>query len=87
MDAKGIDSIQLAYFGRADPRVYGITFRPLDQQSSHHWAAISASFLMGRPYFWYADGKLQEVHVGTYAWLHRYQPIDRVGSMFVYDLP
>ncbi|HXQ23866.1 MAG TPA: glycosyltransferase family 39 protein [Candidatus Acidoferrales bacterium] len=87
MDARSVPSVNLAYFGRVDPRVYGIAFVPLDERSAHGPTVASASFLMGRPYFWYVDGRLQWVKPGTFTWLQAHRPIDRVGSMFVYDLP
>jgi hypothetical protein len=48
---------------------------------------VSASFLMGRPYFWYLGGRPRWVPARTYTWLQQYQPVARVGSMFVYELP
>ena len=88
MDAKGLQSVNLAYFGRVDPGVYGVRFVPLEEETSAHGpTVVSASFLMGRPYFWYVDGRMQWVKAGTYTWLQTRRPVDRVGSMFVYDLP
>jgi len=48
---------------------------------------ISATFLMGRPYFWFLGGRMRWVPAQTYAWLRDREPIARVGSMFVFDLP
>ncbi len=86
MDANGIDSVALAYFGRVDPRVYGIRFTPLERGVSRGTAVVSASFLMGRPYFWYLGGRMRWVPSRTYEWLRGYKPVARVGSMFVFDL-
>jgi 4-amino-4-deoxy-L-arabinose transferase-like glycosyltransferase len=80
-----IDSVNLAYFGRVNPALYGIRFRPLEKDS-HGIAVISASFLMGRPYLWYQGGRLRRLPPQTFAWLRDHQPIARVGSMFVYRL-
>jgi hypothetical protein len=80
-----IDSVNLAYFGRVNPALYGIRFAPLEK-SSHGIAVISASFLMGRPYLWYRGGRLRRLPPQTFAWLRDHQPIARVGSMFVYRL-
>ncbi len=87
MDDHDLKVIQLAYFGRVDPRTYGIDFRPLERGASHGPAAISASFLMGRPYFWYWRGRMRWVPSGTYTWLQELEPAARVGSMFIFDLP
>jgi hypothetical protein len=87
MDANAIDSVALAYFGRVHPSVYGVKFTPLERGASHGKAVISASFLMGRPYFWYLGGRMRWVPSRTYEWLRGHKPVARVGSMFVFDLP
>jgi hypothetical protein len=87
MTVEGLESVYLAYFGRVDPKVYGIHYVPLERASSGGRAVISASFLMGRPYFWYLGGRMRWVPAQTYAWLRDREPIARVGSMFVFDLP
>ncbi len=87
MDANGVPEVSLAYFGRVDPQVYGIRYTPLERGTSHGKAVVSASFLMGRPYFWWLGGRMRWVPSGTYAWLQQQKPVARVGSMFVYDLP
>jgi len=87
MDQNHIDSVALAYFGRVDPGVYGIRFTPLERGSSHGTAVVSASFLMGRPYFWFLGGRMRWVPSRTYEWLQGYKPVARVGSMFVFELP
>jgi len=87
MDAHHIDRVALAYFGRVDPAVYGIRYTPLERGISHGTTVVSASFLMGRPYFWILDGRMQWVPARTYEWLQDYTPVVRIGSMFVFDLP
>jgi hypothetical protein len=83
MDDHDVDHVQLAYFGRVDPAVYGIRYMPLDPRNPSGVIAVSASFLMGRPYFWLYGGRMRWVPHNTYAWLQRYQPIGRAGSMFL----
>jgi hypothetical protein len=78
--------INLAYFGRVNPVVYGIPFVPLEGPQDKGLTVVSASFLMGRPYFWYKAGRLGWVGANTYSWLREHEPVARVGSMFVYDL-
>lgn len=87
LDAHDVEHVALAYFGRVDPGVYGIRFTPLQRGLSHGTAVVSASLLMGRPYFWYAGGRLSPVPPRAYQWLQAYEPVARVGSMFVFDLP
>jgi len=86
MTVEGIDTVHLAYFGRVDPKVYGIRYVPLERTSHGGRAVISASCLMGRPYFWFLGGQMRWVPAETYAWLRDREPIARVGSMFVFDL-
>jgi hypothetical protein len=85
MTRQQIDTVSLAYFGRVHPGVYGIPFTPLERDSKGI-AVVSATFLMGRPYFWYLGGRMRWVPAQTYAWLRDRQPIARVGAMFVYRL-
>ena len=87
VEENSLDGVYLAYFGRVDPRVYGIPFVPLEKDLPQRGkAVVSATFLMGRPYFWYRSGRMGWVPAETYAWMRGKEPIDRVGSMFVYDL-
>lgn len=87
MDSRGLESVQLAYFGRVDPRVYGVKFRPLERYGPAGTAVVSATFLMGRPYFWFLGGRMRWTGPDAYAWVRELKPEARVGSMFVYDLP
>jgi hypothetical protein len=86
MVAEGIDSVKLAYFGRVNPAVYGIRFEPLEP-GSKGIAVVSASLLMGRPYWvWMGPDHYGWARSQTYAWLRTIPPKDRVGALFVYDL-
>jgi len=88
MQAHGLEKVNLAYFGRVDPLVYNIPFTPLVKGKSHGISVVSASLLMGRPYWiWRTPHDLQWSHHGAYTWLQNEKPIARVGSMFVFDLP
>jgi hypothetical protein len=87
LDNHEIAVVNLAYFGRVNPRVYGIDFRPVFRDA-HGPTVVSASFLMGRPYFWFGEnGEMQWISSGTYTWLQQYRPKARIGAMFLYDLP
>ncbi|MDJ0851214.1 MAG: glycosyltransferase family 39 protein [Myxococcota bacterium] len=87
MDAEGLERVALAYFGRVHPHVYGIDFVPLERDTREGVAVVSASFLMGRPYYWVYRGRPGLVPPNAYAWLRERQPSRRVGSLFVYELP
>jgi hypothetical protein len=87
MERKGIEEVDLAYFGRVDPRVYGISYRPLVRETARGYAVVSASYLMGRPYVWYGEAGLAWTSPGQFSWLRDRDPVDRVGALFVYDRP
>jgi hypothetical protein len=50
MEREKISLVQLAYFGRVDPTLYGIDWRSLPAEPVSGPVAISASLAMGRPY-------------------------------------
>ncbi|HTF35320.1 MAG TPA: glycosyltransferase family 39 protein [Myxococcota bacterium] len=82
--------IQLAYFGRVDPRLYGVEFSLLDPKPHSGWVAISANFLAGLPY------PLLDAATGTSRWpapgefeaFGKIPAVARVGaSIYVYRTP
>jgi hypothetical protein len=86
MDASGLPWTYLVYFGRIDPAAYGVRYRALTAETRTGLVAISASFLMGRPYFTFYDGRMRWMRHEAFTWLQAYDPVARVGSMFVFDL-
>ena len=85
MHTRGYRRVNLAYFGRVDPAVYGIDYLPLEGTRQKGPTAVSASFLMGRPYFWIEGGRMRWVKPYTYSWLQKETPVARAGTMFVYE--
>lgn len=85
MDARGWTHVNLAYFGRVDPRVYGVPFAPLVRGSTGP-TAVSATFLMGRPYLWYVGNSMRWTPADNWGWMREYEPVGRAGTMFLYDL-
>ena len=83
VDARGIRTVYLSYFGTADPSYYGIDFAEMPERSPASddpkaYYAISATSLQNV----YAQGD-RSGH-----WLAQYEPLDKVGySIFVYRLP
>jgi len=82
--------IQLAYFGRVDPRLYGVEFSVLGPNPHVGWVAISANFLAGIPYLLY------DAATGTGRWaepseLLAFQKIPAVAragaSIYVFRIP
>ncbi len=51
VDANHIDRIDLAYFGRVDPALYGIHYETLKETPTRRFVAISANLLWGKMYF------------------------------------
>jgi len=51
MEQNGIKKINLGYFGRVDPKLYGIDYTLAEQEVGSGVCAISVNFLVGRPYY------------------------------------
>ena len=49
-EREGIETVQLAYFGRIDPAIYGVRWRTLPTDPVRGAVAISATFAVGLPY-------------------------------------
>lgn len=86
MRRQHIDSVDLAYFGRVDPSVYGVDSRPLVEGLPRRYAIISANLLWGRMYFvggttfWPSDRDY-------YAAFRRLEPAAVLAdSLYVFDL-
>lgn len=86
MHEQGIDTIDLAYYGRPRPELYGVPFHHLFLGRTTRYAAVSATLLWGKPYFvngtawWLPDAEL-------FAPLRKIQPLAVIGhTIYVYDL-
>ena len=85
MDDRRIASIDLAYFGRVDPAVYGIDYRTLGAASERRWAAVSVNFIYGRGYF--INGSQAWANVADYRRFQTLLPVSRLGhSLYVFDM-
>lgn len=51
MTERGIDKVNLGYFGRADPKLYGIDHKLAGPEKEEGVTVISVNFLKGRPYY------------------------------------
>jgi len=94
MDAHGIDTIKLSYFGMVDPALYDLDYEWLPSFYLPHTPgteavlpatgliAISATNLVGV----YMDA--YGFSENLFGWLRKHEPIARIGySIFVYDIP
>jgi hypothetical protein len=78
LKALNVDELALAYFGFADESKAGLPqYRPLEPfRETEGWIAVSARYL-----------NLQRAKDGSFGWLMRYQPEERVGkSIFLYHV-
>ncbi len=49
-EREGVETVQLAYFGRIDPSIYGLQWRTLRSEPVQGAVALSATFAAGVPY-------------------------------------
>jgi hypothetical protein len=96
MDARGIDSVNLAYFGKAVPERYGVRYRPLPGYLRFMQGREPAAY---NPYTpepgWYAIsatslrlGSLRPETTELYAYFRALEPVDRAGySIYLYQVP
>lgn len=68
MARRGLQSIDLAYFGHVDPAIYGISSRLPEAHDPGRYVAVSVNFLHGFPYATYADGAMRAVPENEFAW-------------------
>jgi hypothetical protein len=87
MSERNLKQVNLGYFGRVHPAVYGINFVPLEGQKQRGTTVVSASFLVGIPYWAYSSDGDAWRPSGYYSWLLEHTPTDRVGALFIYDFP
>ncbi|HME69207.1 MAG TPA: glycosyltransferase family 39 protein [Myxococcota bacterium] len=82
--------IQLAYFGRVDPRLYGVEFSVLSPKPHSGWVAISANFLAGLPYLLFDAATLtgRWTEPGEFEAFRKIPAVTRAGaSIYVYRIP
>ena len=78
--------IALLYCGHVDPALYGIDFVPAPPGPVENVIAVSVNFLAGMRYLAPAPGgKIAWVDRGHLAWLEAHEPVERLGSIWVYD--
>jgi hypothetical protein len=85
-DKERIDTLDLAYFGRVDPKIYGIEFTDYFGfgPPSNRYVAISANLLWGRNYI--VNGTGQWSHPDAYSAYRQVQPKAVIGnSIYIFD--
>jgi hypothetical protein len=87
MQRRGITQVRLAYFGRVAPEVYGIDYQVIQGSLQPAVYVVSASYLMGRPYYLYDHGALYWMPRNSFTTFQHYEPTAVIGhSLFVFDL-
>ncbi|MCP4590062.1 MAG: glycosyltransferase family 39 protein [bacterium] len=83
---KGEEPIQLLYFGHVSPGLYGIRARPLGPGPVEDVIAVSVNYVVGQSYVVIArEGKILHVPRDYARWLGEYEPVERLGSILIYD--
>lgn len=78
--------VGLLYFGHVHPMAYGIDFRLVPREPVSGLLFVSVNFIQGAEYMATApNGDLMPVHRGDLDWLKSYEPVARLGTIWVYD--
>ena len=86
MDANEIQSVDLAYFGRVPPELYGIRYQHLFGKPQQRYVVISANHLWGRMYFLNGTGYRTTAR-DVYAAFRKLDPVTVIGhTLYVYDM-
>lgn len=86
LDREGLPGIPLAYFGHADPSIYGIRWRFPDPNRPG-LAVVSANFVHGYPYVTNANGHMVPIPAGAFAWIARHpRRADLGGGLYLYEI-
>jgi hypothetical protein len=56
LDEHNMKKIKLGYFGRVDPRIYGINYSLAEKEPHEGIYGISINYLVGRPYYLLEEG-------------------------------
>jgi 4-amino-4-deoxy-L-arabinose transferase-like glycosyltransferase len=86
-EREGIETVQLAYFGRIDPSIYGVRWRTLRSEPVQGAVALSATFAVGVPYHvrmkerpFLPEAKPAWSGVDSWAWVRGLPPDEVLGG-------
>jgi 4-amino-4-deoxy-L-arabinose transferase-like glycosyltransferase len=87
MHANRVDQVQLAYFGRVDPGLYGIAYTPANQPGRERYIAVSSYYRAGLAYRMPTpEGMGNWARLPIAEVLRRVEPVAVVGDViWVYD--
>lgn len=89
MERNGIKKIKLGYFGRVDPKIYGIDYELAKKEVEKGFYAISVNFLVGRPYYLLKKNLngLLYVDLNYFKNYRLLKPLDVIGhTIHIFDL-
>ena len=89
MEQRGIKKIKLGYFGRVDPRIYGIDYSLAKRAVESGIYAVSVNFLVGRPYYLLnEDSKgLSYIDLNYFKKYRLLKPKDVIGhTIYIFDI-
>lgn len=87
MTERGIEKVQLAYFGHGLPELYGINYEPLSDSPKPGYVAVSASLLQGHPYLLTYLSPPQIAGFDRFRYLRSLKPIGSAGySILVFKI-
>jgi len=87
MARESIDQIKLGYFGRVDPRIYGINYDVAQREIEEGPHAISVNFLVGRPYYLLGNrGRLTLIDFNHYQYYRGLKPKAILGdTIYIFE--
>lgn len=90
LDRRENPGIKLGYFGRTDPRVYGIEFERLTDKAQTGLIVLSMTFFQGRPYLYPVPDESKAYEFAPadhFAWLRKHEPVEKVGhTLLVFEI-
>ena len=89
MEKNEIEKINLGYFGRVDPKIYGIDYTLAKREPEKGIYAISINYLVGRPYYLLKDDVKELIYADLdyYYAFRRHKPVDVIGhTIYIFEI-
>jgi len=88
MKENRIEKINLGYFGRVDPKIYGIDYTLAKREPEKGIYAISVNYLVGRPYYLLKDNAKELIYADLdyFDAFRHIKPVDVIGhTIYIFD--
>ncbi|MDQ5988633.1 MAG: hypothetical protein CSYNP_04394 [Syntrophus sp. SKADARSKE-3] len=89
MDRSRLDKIKMGYFGRVDPKIYGIDYSLAEKNPQEGVYAISINFLVGRPYYLLKEERPELIYadLNYYERYRTLKPTAVIGNtIYIFDM-